>query len=906
VVQEESLAGKTVYVVDSHSLIFQVFHALPVMSSPSGQPVGAVFGFARDILFLLEEKQPDYLFCAFDLPGPTFRHELYDKYKINRAEMPEELRPQIPAACRLLSAMGIPVLQCESYEADDVLATVARRVERLGGECYLVTGDKDCRQLISERVRIYNVRKNEVFDAEALWSDWGIRPDQAVDYQALVGDSVDNVPGVSLIGPKIARELLEKYETLDGVLQHAWEISGKKRRQNLIEGGDVARLSRELVRLVDDVPIDIDFSAGHIGGIDPHNALELFHEFGFRSLAQKVGGLKARAESETWQADYRTVTTPTQLRELVANLARQKRISLDTETTHVNPRRAELVGYSFAMREGEAYYVPVRAPAGEPCLDPTATAEALRGVLEDPTIEKIGQNLKYDMVVLRSVGIRLAGVAFDTMIADYLLHPGGRNHSLDDLAMRYLNHTNTKIGELIGTGKNQRRMDEVEVERVARYAAEDADVPLRLRGMLDHRLREQQLLELFAEVEIPLIEALAEMEYNGIRIDVTRLKELSGEYGERMGRLEGEIHDLAGHPFNIASPRQLADVLFRELGLPVVKKIKSGASTDVEVLAELAPRHPLPAKIVEYRQYAKLRGTYVDALPELVHPQTRRIHTSFGQVVTATGRLSSNEPNLQNIPVRTQEGREIRSAFLPGEDGWELLTADYSQIELRVLAHFSQDETLLAAFAADEDIHARVASQVCDVPLDEVTRQMRRRAKAINFGVIYGQSPFGLAKALGIDRDEAAAFIDAYFDRYAGVEAMIERILADGRRKGYVTTISGRRRAIQGIRDPQKRSGKLRQRNLSERTAVNTVIQGSAADLIKLAMIRVHRRLRQGGLPARMLLQIHDELLFETPADQVQDLARLAREEMSAAGEMDVVLKVDVKAGANWAQCEPV
>ena len=897
------LSGKTVYVVDCHSLIYQVFHALPEMSSPSGQPVGAVFGFARDIFYLLNQKRPDYLFCAFDRPEKTFRHELYEPYKIQRESMPEDLRPQIGEIRRLLTAMGIPVLDHPSYEADDILATVARHADQLGGECFLVTGDKDCRQLITDRVWVYNVRKDEIFDAAALKETWGIRPDQVVDFQALVGDSVDNVPGVSLIGPKIARELLDKYDTLERVLDHAGEISGKRRKQNLLEGREIALLSRKLVRLIDQVPVDVDWTAGRVGGIDQERVLPLLREFGFRRLTEELGGWEANEGPAAWEADYRAITTPAELEQLVAQLSEQDQIALDTETTDLNARRAEIVGYSFAWEAGRAFYVPVRAPQGEPCLDPKSTLESLRPVLENPSIKKIGQNLKYDMVVLRGAGVELAGAAFDTMVADYLLEAGERTHNMDDLSKRYLNHAPIKISELIGKGKQQKRMDEVPLESITPYAAEDADVPLRLADILRQKLKEQQLDRLFTTLEMPLIEVLVELEYNGIKVDVDHLRQLGRRFGERIDALEHEIYDLAGHSFNIASPKQLATVLFKEQMLPVLKKTKTGASTDAEVLEQLAKQHPLPAKIIEYRQNAKLKSTYVDSLPQLVHPTTGRVHTSFNQVVAATGRLSSNDPNLQNIPIRTEAGREIRSAFLPGHEGWQLLAADYSQIELRVLAHFSRDETLLAAFAKDEDIHTHVASEVHAVPLEGVTSEMRRRAKAINFGVIYGQSPFGLAKMLGIEQEEAAQFIDAYFTRHPGVDRLLIKILEDCRQNGYVSTILGRRRSIQGVRPISDAAGASRQRILPERTAINTVIQGSAADLIKLAMIRVHDRLRREKHPARMLLQIHDELVFEVPSEQVANLAELVTEEMTGAGELAVPLKVDVKSGSNWAQC---
>ena len=801
----DSLAGKSVYVVDSFSLIFQVFHAYPEMTGPRGEPVGAVLGFTRDMLGLLEQRKPDYLFCAFDLPGPTFRDELFDQYKANRKEMPPDLRPQIGSIRRVLEAMEIPVLGSPGFEADDVLATVARLVDSRGGECFLVSGDKDCRQLLTERVKIFNIRKQQVFDAAALAADWGVRPDQVVDFQSLVGDSVDNVPGVPGVGPKTAREFLEKFGTLDNLLEHIDEVAGKKKQENLREHRQKALLSRQLVRLDSQTPVRIDWPRGRPGQYDPARVGELFAEFGFHSLTSKMRGQAADAQPAPAAAPtkYETIDTPEKLRWLVDQMSRQPSISIDTETTSISPRWAELVGLSFSWSDGQAYYLPVRGPAGSQLLDVHETLAALRPVLENPSIRKIGQNLKYDLVVLRSAGIEMAGVAFDSMLASYLLDAGERNHNLDELAVRYLNHTTTKISELIGTGKNQKRMDEVPIPQITHYAAEDADVVCGASAQpLDRRLAEAGLQKLFETVEVPLIEVLTELEYNGIRVDVARLAELSRQYGEKLATVEQEIYALAGRTFNIGSPKQLQVVLFDELKLPRLRKIKTGASTDADVLEELARKHPLPAKIVEYRQYSKLKNTYVDALPQLIHPATGRVHASFNQSVAATGRLSSSDPNLQNIPIRTREGREIRSAFLPGEEGWRLVAADYSQIELRVLAHLSGDATMRAAFDRDEDIHARVASQVYGVALDAVTSEMRRVAKAVNFGVIYGQSPFGLSKMLGIDQQEATEFIRAYFAGYPGISRFLETILAGCLRDGYVSTILGRRRSIRGVRPP--------------------------------------------------------------------------------------------------------
>jgi DNA polymerase-1 len=817
--------------------------------------------------------------------------------------MPVDLRPQISEIQRLLSALGVPAIECPNYEADDILATIARVTESFGGDCVIVTGDKDCRQLITDRVKVYNIRKDELFDAEALEREWGVRPNQVVDFQSLVGDAIDNIPGVPLIGPKIASELLRKYGTLEVLFEHVDEIAGDKRRENLKNFREQALLSRRLVELVGDAPIQIDWEAGRIGRMNCDLALELCRGYGFRRLAERIARMGAANAPVASQANYQTVVTLDQLRQVVAEMYQARRMSLDTETTSTSPRWAELVGLSFSWQPGHAFYVPVRAPAGEPQLPEKEVCDVLKPLLEDASIEKIGQNIKYDVIVLRNAGIEVRGIAFDTMVADYLLEPGERIHNLDDLAKRYLNHNTIKIEELIGSGKNQKRMDQVSVPLITQYAAEDADVPLRLTQILTSRLTDEGLDSLFRELEMPLIDVLAEMEFNGIRVDVTRLGDMSRRFGERLATLQVEIYQLAGCEFNIDSPKQLAKILFEQLKLPVQKRTKTGPSTDADVLCDLAKLHPLPAKVIEYRQNAKLKSTYVDALPQLVHPLTGRVHTSFKQDVAATGRLSSTDPNLQNIPIRSEEGREIRSAFLPGEPDWLLLAADYSQIELRVLAHYSGDEAMQRAFHEDRDIHAQVAAEVYGVPLDDVTREMRRRAKAVNFGVIYGQSPFGLAKALDIEQEEAAKFITTYFTRYSGVASFIQKTLEECRRRGFVETILGRRRPVHGVRDLSQVRDPY-QRTVAERIAINTVIQGSAADLIKRAMIQVYRRLRSEQLRARMLLQIHDELVFEVPTDERERLTTLVVDEMTAAGKLAVPLKVDFKVGANWADCE--
>jgi DNA polymerase-1 len=898
-----SVAGKTVYVVDSHSLIYQVFHAMPEMTGPNGQPVGAIHGFIRDVLDLIEKKQPDFLFCAFDSPGLTFRNELYEEYKANRAEMPIDLRPQIADIQHMLTALGVPTLACPNYEADDILATIAHQTESLGGTCVLVTGDKDCRQLITDHTSVYNIRKDEMFDAEALEREWGVRPEQVIDFQSLVGDSVDNIPGVPLIGPKIAGELLRQFGTLENLLDHVDEVNGTKRRENLKAFREQALLSRNLVRLIDDAPVEVDWRSGQVGGVNREAAMELCRRFGFRKLSERIVGLTLASAPSIWLAEYQAVTSLDHLQRLVDEMRRQPRIVIHTESTSTSPRWAELIGVSFAWEEGRAYYVPVRAPRGDPQLAEKDALPLLKPLLEDERVEKVGQNIKHDLIVLRSLGIQMRGVAFDTMVADYLLDPGERIHNVEDLSKRYLNHTTTKPEELVGSGKNQKTLDQVPLPQVTQYAAEGADVPMRISRLLEKRLAEEELSTLFHELEIPLVGVLAEMEFNGIKVDVERLSEMSHRFSERLEKLRVEIHQHAGGDFNIDSPKQLAKVLFEDLKLPVQRKTRTGPSTDADVLGDLAKLHPLPAKIIEYRQLAKLKGTYIDSLPQLVHPSTGRVHTSFKQDVAATGRLSSMDPNLQNIPIRSEDGREIRSAFLPGEKDWLLLAADYSQIELRVLAHYSGDEALRRAFLEDRDIHTQVAAEVYEVPLDAVTREMRRSAKAVNFGVIYGQSPFGLAKALDIDQKEAARFINTYFAKYSGVAAFIRQTLASCRKQNYVATILGRKRSVQGVRDlAQVRDP--HQRTLPERIAINTVIQGSAADLIKRAMIQVDRRLRREQLRSRLLLQIHDELVFEFPVEEQEKLTALVIEEMSNAGQLAVPLKVDFKVGANWAECE--
>ena len=891
----------TFYILDSFSLIYQVFHAIPLMTGPAGQPTQAVFGIFRDLLNLIRDRKPDYLAAAFDGTGPVFRSELYAEYKAQRAAMPDELVPQVPVIRRVFEGFNVPVLVYEAMEADDVIATVARRAAERGLDVYICTADKDARQLIGEQIRMFNLRTQKVLDVEALKADWGVAPAQVVDLLALTGDTSDNVPGIPGIGLKTGAKLLEEFGTLENLLANADKVAGAKRKENLREFAETARLAQTLVTLKEDLPLALDWEQLKLCEPDVKALRALCIECGFHRFLAELGPTAAEsAAPAVWQADYRTIDTPEKLREFVAELERQPKFSLDTETTSLDPLRAELVGMSLAWKPGEAYYLPVKAPLWCKQLDPRTTLDALRPALTNPATEKVGQNIKYDMLVFQRHGIEIGGPVTDTMVLSYLLESGERNHNLDQLSRRFLDHTMIPITDLIGKGKSQLTMDQVDVVKIAEYAAEDADAAWRLEAILAPKVREEKLWSLYSELERPLIAVLARMESAGIKVDVPLLHRLSQEFGARLTAIETEIYSLAGHTFNIASSSQLAQVLFDELKLRSQQKTPGGKpSTAQEVLEELANFHPLPRRLIEHRQLAKLKSTYLDALPALVHPGDGRVHASFNQSVAATGRLSSSDPNLQNIPVRTEDGRQVRQAFIAGAPGWSLLTADYSQIELRVLAHFSGDPALVRAFELDHDIHSVVAARIFGVPESAVTADQRRVAKTVNFGVIYGLSPFGLAKRLGITQAEGNDFIESYFREYAGVDAFITKTLEAAVAAGCVQTILGRRRPINGIKTTTGHN-----RNLAERTAVNTVIQGSAADLIKRAMLLVDARIRASGLSGRMLLQIHDELVFEAPSAEIPILAALVREAMTNALDMAVPLKVDLAHGPNWLDVE--
>jgi DNA polymerase-1 len=930
---DPDLHGKTVWAIDTLSRVYQLFHALPEMSAPDGTPVSVVYGLTRDLLDIVSRRRPDFLLCAMDAAGPTFRHALYADYKANRPEMPADLVPQIPLVRRLLEVMGIPCLELPGFEADDLLATVAAQVVDRGGTCTIATADKDARQLLGSQVRLFNLRSNQAFGPDELRTEWGIGPEQVVDFLALVGDAVDNVPGVPGIGPKTASELLQRYGTLDALLDSAGEIRQAKRRESLLQHAETARAGRTLIRLDVAAPVHIPWEQSICREPDSERLAAFLREMGFRSLLAKVATARDDSGPRSRAAASGGTLFELEPRQASPEPAGQRRAKPGV-AAHGSPtvparQPASLtvlefaaddeVGLAAACRRlraaGSVGLCAVAPPRGghPPALGLATTREliwiasangwgdlapSVRDLLADAALPKRGHDLKRQTVALRSSGLPLAGAEFDTMLAAYLLEAGERNLALVETARRHGVAIDAALPE--GGAATVDAPTQPEAAAVHAWAVDD------LTRRLTPALTAAGLDGLFRDVEMPLATVLADMEWRGMRIDTERLVVLSADYATRLAGLEREIFTLAGHEFAIASPLQVRGVLFDEIGLPVVKRTKTGPSTDAEVLEELARHHPLPAMLLEHRRYAKLKSTYVDALPALVHPGTGRIHTSLNQTITATGRLSSSDPNLQNIPVRSVEGQQIRAAFRPGPSGWSFVAADYSQIELRVLAHLSGDRQMCAAFAAGEDIHTRTAALVHGVEPAAVTPAMRRAAKAVNFGILYGQSAFGLAKALGISQAEAAAFIRSYFTAFAGAAAYIDDLLDRCRQDGQVTTLLGRRRAIRGVRGRAARrtTAGVPALSLPERTAINTVVQGSAADMIKLAMLRVSRRLAVERMAAALVLQIHDELLLEAPAAEVPAVAALTAEEMRSALPLQVPLVVVVRSGETWAECE--
>jgi len=900
------------FLIDGHALAYRSHFAFirnPLINS-KGQNTSAIYGFVLSVLRLMEEHAPDRIAVVFDSPEPTFRHEEFPDYKATREKMPDEMAEQLPILDEVVEALGLPSVRCPGYEADDVIGTLARRAEKAGWDTWIVSGDKDFTQLVSDHVKLLDPKKKsgqaEVIDREAVEERFGVPPEKVVDVLGLMGDSSDNIPGVPGVGEKTAIELVKTYGSLEAALEHASEVKNKRVREGLLAGREKGRLSKDLVTIRSDAPVEFDPERFGRHEPDTQKLLRLFQQLEFPSLVERLRFAGVAAGHTA----YHTVADEKELERLVERLRRAGEFVLDLETTSTEPTRAEIVGLAFAVREREAFYVPAElgspaAPSGG-LFDAAESRlgvvlERLRALLEDPAVRKGGQNIKYDMVVLANYGIELRGVAFDTMVESYLLDPSQRQHNLDLLALKHLNIRKTPTSELIGKGKAQVSMRDVPVEKLAAYACEDADVTLRLHRLFLPRLEEADLEHLYHDVELPLVSVLARMESRGVRVDLELLAALSAEFAGKIDALVAEIYRLAGEEFNVNSTQQLGNILFEKLQIHRRKglrarRTKTGYATSVGALEAFADE-PIVQKILEYRALAKLKNTYVDAFPRLVNPRTGRIHTSFNQTVTATGRLSSSDPNLQNIPVRTELGRKIRKAFIPSDPSRRLLCADYSQVELRVLAHFTGDENLIGAFRRGEDIHRRTASEVFEVPIEQVTPELRSRAKAINFGIIYGMGPQRLARDTGITVREAHEFIARYFRRYPLIKEYMDDTLEAARQDGFVTTILGRRRPIHEIHSTNKGV-----RSAAERAAINTPIQGSAADLIKVAMVRLDERLRKQFPEAWMILQVHDELVFDVPAAQAEAVGQAVRSEMEAAIELDVPLKVDISVGTTWSK----
>ncbi|GIX48619.1 MAG: DNA polymerase [Candidatus Tectimicrobiota bacterium] len=888
-----------VYLVDGSSYIYRAFYAIRQgLSTSQGLPTNAVFGFKNMLHKLLREEKPSHLAVAFDEAAPTFRHVADPSYKAHRPPMPDALAVQIPYIHRLVDAWRLARLSLPGYEADDLLGTLARRFAAQGCEVVLVSGDKDLCQLVDEHITLYDPMKDQRLGVAEVKQRFGVAPHQVVDVLGLMGDSSDNIPGVPGVGEKTATRLIAAFGSLEALLARLEEVKPPGLRDKLRQYAEQARRSKQQATIAVEVPLEVTLEDLAVREPDAEALRALYEELEFRSELQALGNA-GQPDSPPVPKRYHTLLTLAELEAELAALRAAEGFALDTETTSPDPMQAELVGLALAHRPHEAVYIPLAHTyeGAPPQLDRDTVLARLRPLLEDPAVPKYGQNLKYDFIVLQRHGITLQGMAFDTMVAGYLLNPSRHSHNLDTLARTYLNHTPLSYEAVAGKGARQVTFDQVDIARATAYSAEDADLALLLTRVLRPQLTEHGLARLFEEVEMPLIEVLAAMEMRGIAIDTAYLRAMSEALQAQLEARLQEIYALAGEAFNVNSSPQLQRILFDKLRLPRGKRTKSGGhSTDVSVLETLALEHELPQLILEYRHLAKMKSTYVDALPQLVHPQTGRVHTSLNQTVTETGRLSSSNPNLQNIPVRSELGRQLRRAFVAAP-GHLLVSADYSQIELRLLAHFSEDPVLIEAFRQGQDIHTRTAMEVFGVPAAAVDEQMRRLAKTVNFGIIYGLSPYGLAQRLRIGHDEARAYIEGYFARYPRVKAYLEGIIAQARQQGYVTTLLQRRRYLPQINHPNRSV-----REAAERTAINMPFQGSAADLIKLAMVRLYQQIRRERLPCHLLLQIHDELLFEIPEAAVDAMVARIRETMEQVWPLRVPLTVEVGQGRNWAE----
>jgi DNA polymerase-1 len=847
------------------------------------------------------------LAVAMDSKTPTFRSKIYAEYKAQRPPMPDDMPVQIDRIEQILAAMNIPILRLNGFEADDIIGTLAKKAAADGYDCLICSKDKDVLQLLDEHISVFDIKTDTSTDITAMLEQIGVTPVQFIDVLALQGDASDNVPGVPDVGPKTALDWIQKYGSIENLYKHLDEIKGK-RGQNLQKFKDNVTLSKRLVTIDCNIPLKVDYDALALKKFDEAGLAQIFTELGFNRLLTQLGGSipdtrgsiperESRIENrESRTHDYQLIDTQEKFDSFVDELKKQKLFAVDTETTSIDAMRADLVGVSFSWQPHKAYYLPVRAPLGQKHLDASMLRRKLAPILEDENIKKIGQNIKYDLLVLKNAQMPVKGVHFDTMVASYCLDPLRNSHSIGSMAADFLDYRCIPISALIGKGKNQLTFDMVDTAAACEYSAEDADITFQLYGYLKNRLEKDPLIKkLFEEVEMPLVSVLTAMEYNGVSLDTNLLKKMSGELTTTIGTLTDRIYEYAGTSFNIDSPKQLAEILFDRLGLKSIRIGKAGRSTDADVLGQLSDQHPIIEPILQYRQISKLQNTYVDKLSQLINPRTCRVHASFNQTITATGRLSSSDPNLQNIPIRTELGSKIRSAFVPENKTGCILSADYSQIELRLLAHFSKDRALMSAFAADQDIHRFVASQIYGVPIEEVTDEMRSHCKGVNFGIIYGQGAFGLSRSIGISQAEAKKFIDDYFARYSSIRKFMDSVIDTAKRTGFSETILHRRRKIQNL--ASKNAGKRAQ---AQRLAINTVIQGSAADLIKVAMINIQRKIEAESLPVKLILQIHDELVFELPADEADKHAKWIRQEMTTALELSVPLKVDISYGPSW------
>jgi DNA polymerase-1 len=885
---------KVLYLVDGSSYVHRAFHAVRNLSNSKGLPTNAIFGFSRMLLKLLGDKKPSHIAVVFDAKGPTFRHALYDRYKATRPPAPEDLVVQFPYIRAIVQGLGLTMMEKEGYEADDIIGTLARLGEEKGFKIVVVTGDKDFRQIVSPWVTLWDTMKDRVTEYDAFTEEYGLKPEQMIDVMGLSGDSSDNIPGVPGVGEKTAIDLVKQFGTLEKVLENSPHIKKAKLKENLTRAREEALLSKKLVALDLRVPLDRGPEELTVGPPDEKKLGEIFRELEFRDLWERFA-----PQEDTAEKDFTLCLSEEDLSAAADRIKKRKQVSLRLETSAEDPMKAKVLGLSLCWEEGKGAYVPLRhSYLGVPRqLEFPQEGGILKTLLEESSIAKVGQDIKLHALVLRRNGISLAGIHFDTMIASYVLNPGLKQHGLETLAQQHLGAKLSSYEEVVGKKKGPEAFSALDVTIAKRYSCDRAEVALKLKSLMEKKLASDKNDDLFYNLEMRLLPVLMDMEWEGIRIDIPFFKAQSRKYGEELQSIEKQIYEEAGMEFNINSPQQLGVVLFEKLGLPSQKKTgKTKAySTDVKVLTRLASLpYKIPGLLLRYRSLSKLKSTYLDALIDLVHPVTGRIHTSFNQAVTATGRLSSSNPNLQNIPSRGEEGREIRKGFI-AEEGYVFLSADYSQIELRVFAHYSGDPAFMEAFRQEEDIHARTASEVLGVERDRVTPDMRRIAKAINFGIIYGMGPQTLSEQLGIDLSTAKDYIAAYTSRYQGVVRYREAAVASAREKGYVTTLFQRRRYLPDIEHKNRMI-----RAESERMAINTPIQGTAADLIKKAMIRIHERLREEKLKSRLLVQVHDELLFEVLEGELPQVSALVKEEMEGVHPLDVPLKVDMKTGRNW------